>query len=181
MSAATTKSTKPKASAKKVADHPTYLEMVRAAIVNLKERGGSSRQAIKKYIHESYKGLSENADKLINTAIKSGVDKGVFVQPKGASGPLKLKKKETEEKPEKAPKKAAGEKKAAPKKAAAKVAAVKKQKDAPKKAVKKAAGEKKAAAPKKAAAEKKAAPKKAAAEKKAAPKKSAKKAAADKA
>jgi len=39
----------------KKAEHPTYREMISAAIVNLKERNGSSRQAIKKYIHANFK------------------------------------------------------------------------------------------------------------------------------
>jgi len=41
--------------ASKKAEHPPYREMISAAIVNLKERNGSSRQAIKKYIHANYK------------------------------------------------------------------------------------------------------------------------------
>lgn len=32
----------------------TYLMMIKEAISSLKERGGSSLQAIKKYIHETY-------------------------------------------------------------------------------------------------------------------------------
>ena len=46
------KSPKKKAAAKpkKVATHPKYSEMVGKAISALKERGGSSRQAILKYI-----------------------------------------------------------------------------------------------------------------------------------
>ena len=35
---------------KKPAEHPKYSEMIAAAIVALKERNGSSRQAIVKYI-----------------------------------------------------------------------------------------------------------------------------------
>ena len=40
---------------KKPADHPPYIEMIKAAIVALKERNGSSRQAIEKYIKANYK------------------------------------------------------------------------------------------------------------------------------
>ncbi len=46
-------------------------------------------QAIKKYIHGNFK-VAANADTQINIALKRGVDKGDFVQPKGASGPVKL-------------------------------------------------------------------------------------------
>ena len=39
---------------KKPADHPPYIEMIKAALVALKERNGSSRQAIEKYIKANY-------------------------------------------------------------------------------------------------------------------------------
>ena len=45
---------KPKA-AKKPAEHPTFAVMIAAAIAELKERKGSSRQAIEKYIAANYK------------------------------------------------------------------------------------------------------------------------------
>lgn len=44
-----------KVAVSKKAEHPPYREMISAAIVNLKERNGSSRQAIKKYIYANYK------------------------------------------------------------------------------------------------------------------------------
>jgi len=44
-----------KVAVSKKSEHPTYREMISAAIVNLKERNGSSRQAIKKYIHANFK------------------------------------------------------------------------------------------------------------------------------
>jgi histone H1/5 len=92
---------KPKATIKKSApsDHPKYQDMIKSAVVALKERNGSSRQAIKKYILATYKVEdSETNNSLINRAIKSGVEKGVFSQPKGASGPVKLAKKDAEKK-----------------------------------------------------------------------------------
>ncbi|KAI9327486.1 linker histone H1 and H5 family-domain-containing protein [Obelidium mucronatum] len=67
--------------------HPSYKEMVIASIASLKERNGSSRQAIKKYISTNFEDIK---DHLINQAIKKGVDAGLFSQPKGASGPVKL-------------------------------------------------------------------------------------------
>jgi histone H1/5 len=111
--------------AKKTAAGPThasYRDMIKVAILNLKERNGSSRQSIKKYVLANNKlaPASQNAfDSQFNKAIKSGVEKGDFLQPKGPSGPVKLAKKEAPAKP--APKKpAAATKAAAPKKTAAK-------------------------------------------------------------
>ncbi|OGE54554.1 hypothetical protein PENARI_c006G05562 [Penicillium arizonense] len=77
--------------------HTSYRDMIKDAIVNLKERNGSSRQAIKKYvsanndIHVMSPGIF---DAQFNKAIKGGVEKGEFTQPKGPSGPVKLAKKE---------------------------------------------------------------------------------------
>ena len=72
---------KPKA-AKKAAEHPTYKAMVTAAIVALKNRNGSSRQAIQKYIEANYKGLS-NVTMHLRNAIKSMVEKGDLNRTKG--------------------------------------------------------------------------------------------------
>lgn len=97
--------TKKAASAtKKVAPapHASYRDMIKDAIVNLKERNGSSRQAIKKYVVANNKIAiaSQGAfDAQFNKAIKSGVDKGEFTQPKGPSGPVKVAKKEVDAKP----------------------------------------------------------------------------------
>ena len=146
-----------KAAPKKPADHPKYIEMIEAAISALKERTGSSRQAIVKYVKANYK-VGDNCDVHIKQALKRGVASGVLKQPKGvgASGSFKLAEKAKAKKPAKKP---------SAKKPAAK-------KPAAKKAVKKT--------PKKKAAAKKATPKKKAAAKKPAAKKPAKKAAAKK-
>lgn len=161
------KATKPKAPAA----HPKYIEMAVAALNALKERGGSSRQAIIKYILSNYK--VGNDQKVVGThlklALKRGVDSGMIkhVKGSGASGSFKANpeaKKKKEKKP-KAPKKAKASK---PKKA--KTASPKKAKSASPKKAKSAAPKKaKAAAPKKAKA---AAPKKAKSPKKPAAKKS---------
>ncbi|XP_071533014.1 histone H1-like [Panulirus ornatus] len=162
-----------KAKAKKPAakpTHPAYAVMIAAALKSLKERSGSSRQAILKYITANYKvGDEKKAAVRLKLALKKLVASGTLKQVKGAgaSGSFKLAKKE-DAKPAKKPvaKKAAAKKPAA-KKAAAKKPAAKKA--AAKKPVKKAAAKKPA---KKAA--KKPAPKKAAkkaAAKKPAPKK----------
>lgn len=163
------KATKPKTPAA----HPKYLDMTSAAISALKERGGSSRQAILKYIMSNYK-LGDDQKGInshLKTALKSGVKNGKLKQQKGtgASGSFKLAEKPKAAKTTKkaAPKKATPKKsvkKASPKKAVAKKPASKKS--SPKKVAKKAASPKKIAAKKPVAAKK---PKVAA--KKASPKK----------
>merc|ERR1711973_223669 len=141
-----------KPAAKKVAEHPKYSEMIAAAIGALKERSGSSRQGILKYIAANYK-VGDGANTHVKLALKRGVASGDLKQVKGtgASGSFKL-----AEKPKPAKKKPAAKKPVA-KKVAKKPAAKKAAKKAtPKKAKKPAA--KKA---KKTPAKKKAAPKKA--------------------
>ncbi|KAK2753863.1 hypothetical protein FQN55_000227 [Onygenales sp. PD_40] len=134
------------------ATHASYKDMITDAIINLKERNGSSRQALKKYVQNNNRinVTSQSVfDAQFNRAVKSGVEKGAFTQPKGPSGPLKLAKKEAAAKPAAA--------KPAAKKAAAKPAAAKKEKAPAKKTATKAkTATKKAAAPKKAAAKPKA-------------------------
>ena len=130
---------KKKSTPKKAADHPPYIEMIKAAIVALKERNGSSRQAIEKYIKANYK-VGEIGSHL-KLALKRGAANGKLLHTKGvgASGSFKVAK---EEKKEKKPKTAAVVKKksaAKPKKPAAKKAA---KKPAAKKAAKKPAAKK---------------------------------------
>ena len=80
--------------AKVVSVHPKYNEMVVAAIVSLKERSGSSRAAILKYIAANYK--LGNDDKKINVHLKiclrNGVSNGLLKQMKGtgASGSFRV-------------------------------------------------------------------------------------------
>ncbi|KAI9843564.1 MAG: hypothetical protein M1837_006240 [Sclerophora amabilis] len=125
------------------ASHASYKDMIKEAILNLKERNGSSRQAIKKYVqaNNTINAASPSIfDSQFNRALKAGVENDDFAQPKGPSGTVKLVKKEhkpaaaksTAKKPASsttktaAPKKATTTKKpatkaaAAPKKAAAK-------------------------------------------------------------
>merc|ERR1712037_441142 len=70
------KASKPKAPAA----HPTYITMVSAAITALKERNGSSRQAVLKYIMANYK--LGNDQKPVNSrlkvALRNGTQKGVL-------------------------------------------------------------------------------------------------------
>lgn len=139
------------------ADHPKYNEMICAAIAALKERSGSSRQAIAKYIKAHYK-VGENFDVHVKMALKRGVTNGSLIQTKGsgASGSFKLAKKEAKPAAPKskpaAPKKPAA--KPAVKKPAAKKPAAKKP-AAKKPAAKKPAAKKTAVKPKKPVAAKK--------------------------
>lgn len=154
------KDAKKKAAPKKPAEHPKYIDMIVAAIVALKERTGSSRQAIVKYIKANYK-VGDNADVHVKMALKRGVASGTLAQPKGtgASGSFKVVKK-TEPKKKPAAKKPAAKKPAA-KKTAAKKSTPKKKKPAAKKASSaKKAAKKPAKKPAKKAAAKKPAAKK---------------------
>ena len=135
---------------KKPAEHPKYTEMITAAITALKNRKGSSKMAITKYITANYK-VGDNADSHVKLALKRGVASELFLQVKGvgASGSFKNGKAPKVVKPKKpAAKKVA---KKTPKKAAPK-AVVKKVSASAKKATKKPAKKpaKKAKSPKKA-------------------------------
>merc|ERR1711953_1058548 len=148
--AITVESASAPAPAKKVAKkaapaHPKYVDMVLAAVTSLKERSGSSKQAILKYIIANYK-VGDNptiVNSNLKLALKAGVKSGLLTQAKGtgASGSFKVGEvKKAAKKPKKKP--AAKPKKAkATKKAAAKS---KKSKKPTKKAAKKAAKPKKA-------------------------------------
>merc|ERR1712088_570424 len=69
------KAAKPKAAPA----HPTYKAMSVAAITALKERTGSSRQAILKYVVANYKvGEDTRAGKLLNAALKKAVAGGAL-------------------------------------------------------------------------------------------------------
>lgn len=159
------------------ASHPKVSAMVTASIGALKERGGSSLQAIKKHMAATYKVDVEKLSPFIRKYLKSAVAAGALVQTKGkgASGSFKLANKGAAVAEKKKPaKKAAGAaKKPRAKKPKAAAAGAAKKKASPKKAPKKP----KAAAAKKPKAEKKASlpkkPKKPAAKK--TPKKAAKK------
>jgi histone H1/5 len=72
---------KPKASG----SQHTYQDMITDAIVALKDRNGSSRQSLKKYVraNNTINVTEKMFDSLFNKALKNGVDKGAFEQPKG--------------------------------------------------------------------------------------------------
>ena len=146
-----TKSPKKKAPAKpkKPAAHPKYSEMVGKAIAALKERGGSSRQAILKYILANFNvgNDAKTVNNHLKLALKAGVKNKSLKQSKGtgASGSFKIgevakpvKKKPTKVKKAVKPKAAKPKKAKTPKKTTTKKTT----------ATKKATGEKKEAKPK---------------------------------
>ena len=91
------------------AAHPTYQDMVKAAVLALKDRTGSSVPAISKFISATYK-LPANFKKVLSTQLKNLVKSGKLLKVKAS---YKL-----GEELKKAPKKP--KKKAAPKKKVAK-------------------------------------------------------------
>ena len=73
-------------------NHPPTAQMVDAAIKTLKERGGSSLLAIKKYLSANYKVDADKLAPFIKKYLKSSVESGRLIQTKGkgASGSFKL-------------------------------------------------------------------------------------------
>jgi len=148
--AAATPKKKAKSAAKKpktVPSHPKVSAMVNDAITSLKERGGSSLQAIKKHISSHHKVDMDRLTPFIKKYLKSAVASGQLVQTKGkgANGSFKLsvsgqKSKEPGKKTVKKPKKegASPAKKAKPAKSAKPKAKDEKKKAAKKTPVKKA-------------------------------------------
>lgn len=107
--------------------HPPTSEMVTNAIKSLKERGGSSLPAIKKYLAANYKVDTEKLAPFIKKYLKGAVSGGTLIQTKGkgASGSFKLSKSAANVKPkaksgEEKKKKAVTTKKASEKKLKAK-------------------------------------------------------------
>merc|ERR1739840_4948 len=153
MSAPAKKASKPKAPAA----HPKYSVMIAAAVTALKDRTGSSRQAILKYICANYKVDAAKAGQHLRMALKAGIKKGTLKMAKESgkgAGKFKLVKVEKPKKVKKAvkPKKPAAKKATAkPKKAAAKPKKAAAKKPAAKKAPAKKAAAKKPAAKKPAA------------------------------
>ena len=73
------KTPKKKAAPKKPAAHPTTAVMVAAAIAALKDKKGSSRAAIKKYIAANYKVDIVKLGPHLKKALKAGVGKKTLV------------------------------------------------------------------------------------------------------
>merc|ERR1711892_319132 len=147
------KKPKKETKAKAAATHPKYQDMIEAAISALKDKTGSSRQAILKYIVANYTIDEEKAATQVRLSLKRALDGGKLrlAKEKGKGAgcyklPEKAEKKVAAKKPAKKPaaakpkaKKAAKPKAAAPKKPAAAKAAKPKAKKPVKKAAKKAA------------------------------------------
>ena len=119
------KATKPKAPAA----HPKYSVMIAAAIGALKDRTGSSRQAILKYVCANYKVDAAKAGQHLRLALKAGIKKGSLKMAKESgkgAGKFKLVKvkkpaaKKSAAKKPKAAEKTAAKKAAKPNKAAKK-------------------------------------------------------------
>ncbi|VDL11640.1 unnamed protein product [Hymenolepis diminuta] len=74
------------------ASHPPFAKMIVEAIASLKERGGSSRQAILKYIKSHYKIDDKVAEVNVRKVLVSAAASGKIVRVKGtgASGSFKL-------------------------------------------------------------------------------------------
>lgn len=178
--AAKKKASKPK----KPSSHPKYSEMIKQAITCLKERGGSSRQALLKYIVANFNvGKDEKTvNNHLKLALRAGVKNNTLKQSKGtgASGSFRLGDKS--EKVKKAKAKKVKKPKAAKPKSPAKAKKTKAKKPAGEKKAKKPAAKKakspakKAKSPaKKAAKPRKSPAKKAAKSRKSPAKKGAKK------
>ena len=124
------KTATPKASKKAAApaSHPSYKSMIKKAVGDLKEKGGSSRAAIVKYIAGHYKVGDKNAV-LVKQNLKRMIAKKELVHASskshGANGSFKLPSKEPQAKKPKSPKKTTSP---------AKKAATPKSKASPKKA-----------------------------------------------
>ncbi|MCP9263539.1 Linker histone H1 and H5 family protein [Dirofilaria immitis] len=72
--------------AKTMKTHPSYSQMIKEAITALKDRKGSSRVAILKYISSRYQ-LGDNGKRIhsqLRLAIKKGIASGKFTLAKGA-------------------------------------------------------------------------------------------------
>lgn len=87
-------------------NHPPTAQMVDSAIKTLKERGGSSLLAIKKYLAANYKVDADKLAPFIKKYLKGSVESGRLIQTKGkgASGSFKLSAAATKPKKEAKPK-----------------------------------------------------------------------------
>lgn len=88
-------SAKPKSSrvVRPRSNHPTYANMVREAITFMKNRKGSSRQAIERYVTSKWT-LGKTSHTRLNTTLNRMVKDNWLLQPKGrgANGSFKINK-----------------------------------------------------------------------------------------
>jgi len=80
-----------KATQKKKSEHPTYAEMIKEAITVEKQRKGSSRQAITKFVKTRYS-LPDSCQIFVKQSLKRLITSGVIeqVSGNGASGSFKM-------------------------------------------------------------------------------------------
>ncbi|KAL5706175.1 hypothetical protein ACHQM5_024379 [Ranunculus cassubicifolius] len=111
--------------------HPTYFQMIKEAILALREKAGSSPYAIAKFVEENHKSeLPGNFKKLLSVQLRNSLNNGKLFKVKASYKLSDASKKE------KAPKSAVEKKPKTPKVAAATKPAAKKA-EVVKKAVKK--------------------------------------------
>ncbi|KAF1500293.1 Histone H5, partial [Megadyptes antipodes antipodes] len=105
--------------ARRPAAHPTYSDMIAAAIRAEKSRSGSSRQSIQKYVKSHYK-VGQHADAQIKLAIRRLLSAGILKQTKGvgASGSFRLAKTDKAKKSPARKRKKTARKSTSPRKAA---------------------------------------------------------------
>ena len=87
---------RPSAASKAPTSHPPFAKMIVEAISSLKERGGSSRQAILKYIKTHYNVDEKVAETNVRRLLVSATAAGNLIQVKGAgaSGSFRVSHKE---------------------------------------------------------------------------------------
>ena len=80
----------------KTASHPPYFEMIKEALLALKEKSGSSPYAIAKYMEEKHKAvLPANFRKTLGLQIKNSASKGKLIKIKASYKLSELEKKNT--------------------------------------------------------------------------------------
>ena len=127
--------------------HPSYAVMITAAIAELKDRSGSSRQAIVKCIKGRYSGIGDNCSRLVTKQVKALKEQGLLKE--GNGGPFKFALTDAgKPKPTKPKAKPAVKKPAVKKPASKKTTKPGKKTSAKKPAAKKASDKKKSAAKK---------------------------------
>ena len=83
---AAAKKAKKKKSKKGPQNHPKYSIMIKETLIALKERGGSSRQAILKYILANYNVDKDEkvSNQHLKMSLRAGIKNGMLTQTKGA-------------------------------------------------------------------------------------------------
>ncbi|KAI4314771.1 hypothetical protein L6164_027647 [Bauhinia variegata] len=91
----------PKQKKPKTAAHPPYFQMIKEALLALKDKGGSSPYAIAKYMEEKHKSvLPANFRKILALQLKNQAARGKLVKIKASYKLAEIAKKEKEKKKE---------------------------------------------------------------------------------